>query len=110
MVRSTPGRSSRRSCTVCCLCVAVLCLFVLFSFVSGAMFEGADIFAFSLSHPLSAHTGLARVTHSDRHASSRHVCQQQYCVQFKKGVFDLGATIVPVAIKYKYVLRLHFGF
>lgn len=24
----------------------------------------------------------------------------EYCVQFKKGVFELGATIVPVAIKY----------
>jgi len=26
----------------------------------------------------------------------------EYCVQFKKGTFDVGATIVPVAIKYKY--------
>jgi glycerol-3-phosphate O-acyltransferase 3/4 len=32
------------------------------------------------------------------------VCvNNEYCVMFKKGAFELGATVYPIAIKYKYV-------
>ena len=34
----------------------------------------------------------------------------EYCVMFKKGAFELGATVYPIAIKYKYVLSFLFFF
>ncbi len=29
-------------------------------------------------------------------------CVARYCVMFKKGAFELGATVVPIALKYDY--------